>query len=64
VRVYVDRDKCVASGTCTLSAPGIFEQDEDGVAVVVMESPSADQVTAALSAARACPAEAIWLEDE
>ncbi len=64
MRVYVDRDKCVASGTCALSAPEIFEQDEDGVAVVVMESPSADQVTAAQSAAHACPAAAIRLEDE
>ena len=31
----VDRDVCMGSGNCVFWAPGVFDLDEDGIAVVV-----------------------------
>jgi ferredoxin len=31
----VDRDACMGSGNCVFWAPGVFDLDDDGVAVVV-----------------------------
>ena len=62
--VFVDKDKCIASGACVLSAADVFAQDEDGIVEVLTENPPPDRVNATLAAARACPAAAIWVEDE
>ncbi len=31
----VDRDACMGSGNCLFWAPGVFDLDDDGIAVVV-----------------------------
>ncbi len=36
-RVVVDRDACMGSGNCAFWAPGVFDLDDDGIAVVVGE---------------------------
>ena len=33
--IGVDRDACMGSGNCAFWAPGIFDLDEDGIAIVV-----------------------------
>src|ERR1700757_255840 len=35
VKITVDRDKCIASGQCVLIAPENFDQDDDGIVVVI-----------------------------
>jgi ferredoxin len=34
VSELIDRDSCMGSGNCAYWAPGLFELDDDGVAVV------------------------------
>jgi ferredoxin len=34
-RVLVDREACMGSGNCVYWAPGVFDLDDDGIAVVV-----------------------------
>jgi len=47
-----------------MHAPDIFDQrDDDGVVVVLDESPPADQVDNARKAEAACPALAIHIEE-
>jgi ferredoxin len=40
MRVTVDREACVGSGNCALSAPAVFAQDEDdGRVMTVTDTP-------------------------
>jgi len=55
--VKVDRDVCMGSGNCTYEAPGVFELDDDSIAVVA--DPGAAPEDKVLAAARKCPARAI-----
>ena len=63
MRVTIDADKCIASGSCVLAAPEVFSQDDDGIVVVLQEAPPAHLQDPARQAMRACPAAVIWLED-
>lgn len=55
----IDRDRCVGAGMCVLTAPGVFDQDdEDGRVLLRTAEPPADP-TAARLAAGLCPAGAI-----
>jgi ferredoxin len=60
MKVTVDQDRCVSSGQCVLNAGDIFDQrDDDGVVVLLTDSPSPEQATDVRKAAAACPALAI-----
>jgi ferredoxin len=37
VKVGVDRDRCVGSGTCEALAPDVFEVGDDGVLTLLRE---------------------------
>jgi ferredoxin len=64
MRVTADQDKCVSSGQCVLNATEVFDQrDEDGVVVLLIAEPSADQTDNIRRAASACPALAIDIEE-
>lgn len=64
MKVIVDQDKCVSSGQCVLNAADVFDQrDEDGVVLVLNDSPTSDQVANVRNAAAACPALAIDIEE-
>lgn len=64
MKLTVDQDKCVSSGQCVLNASDIFDQrDDDGVVVLLNDSPADDQADDARNAAAACPALAIHIEE-
>ncbi|WP_326545897.1 ferredoxin [Mycolicibacterium sp. ND9-15] len=64
MKITVDQDKCVSSGQCVLNAGDIFDQrDDDGVVVLLDDSPAGDQAENARKAAAACPAIAIHIEE-
>lgn len=64
MKVLVDQDKCVSSGQCVLNAAEVFDQrDDDGVVVLLIADPSADQADDTRRAAAACPALAIEIEE-
>jgi ferredoxin len=56
MKVVIERDKCIASGACVLASPKVFGQDEDGLVVVLDESPGDADHASVRDAARACPA--------
>lgn len=60
MRIEVDQDKCVGGGQCVAAAAAVFDQrDEDGVVVLLNESPGEDLHEAVREAAILCPAAAI-----
>ncbi|MDT5016654.1 MAG: hypothetical protein QOD39_2814 [Mycobacterium sp.] len=64
MKVAVDQDKCVSSGQCVLNAGDIFGQrDDDGVVMLLNDSPAGEQSENARKAAAACPALAIDIQE-
>ncbi|MER6007824.1 ferredoxin [Nonomuraea angiospora] len=64
MKLSVEADKCVAAGQCVLLAPEVFDQrEEDGVVVLLDETPAAEQHGTVREAAMVCPAAAILLAE-
>ena len=64
MKVFVDRDKCVASGQCVLAADDVFDQQEDDGTVALLDAePPADRADDVRQAADSCPAQAIRVEE-
>ncbi|MFC4507770.1 MULTISPECIES: ferredoxin [Streptomyces] len=60
MKVEVDVPKCVASGQCVLIAPDVFDQrDEDGMVVLLDETPAPELHDGVRESAMVCPATAI-----
>jgi ferredoxin len=58
--VVIDQEKCIAAGQCVAAAPEVFDQrDEDGVVVLLKDSPGPADEAGVRHAARVCPAQVI-----
>ncbi|HEX7166975.1 MAG TPA: ferredoxin [Acidimicrobiales bacterium] len=63
MRVVVDFDACQSNAVCQSLAPEVFEVRDDGYLYVLQETPD-DALRAKVDdAARACPTQAITIED-
>ncbi|OUC97582.1 ferredoxin [Streptosporangium minutum] len=62
MRVFVDRALCQVHAQCVFAAPEVFELDDDDRLVHVAE-PDDGLIDAVEEAARACPVQAIFLEE-
>jgi ferredoxin len=60
MEIQLDHSKCVASGQCAQAAPGIFDQDDDGIVVLVPGNHDGDTDSVKL-AIRVCPTRVISL---
>lgn len=58
-RVVADTDVCIGAGTCVLTAPAVFDQDDDGVVVVLAERPGGVDGEQARDAVALCPSGAL-----
>lgn len=59
MRIEVDRDACISAGNCVMSAEAVFDQDDDGIVVLLADPvPEAEQEHAH-EAVRLCPASAL-----
>jgi ferredoxin len=63
VRIVIDASKCITAGTCVMTAPDLFDQDDEGVVVVLDPLPDDSRIAQARKAANACPAGVIRIED-
>ncbi|MFI6054357.1 ferredoxin [Streptomyces violascens] len=63
MRVSADRDVCVGAGLCALTAPGVFDQDDDGLVDVITPDPDPAQQPAARQAGNLCPSGAVRISE-
>jgi ferredoxin len=63
VRVAADRDVCIGSGNCVLTAPAVFDQDDDEGLVVVLTPDVTQDADAVRAAVVRCPSGALRLLD-
>jgi ferredoxin len=60
MRVEANREVCIGSGNCLLTAPTVFDQDEnDALVVVLAAEPPAEVHDLVRRAAYMCPSGAI-----
>ena len=59
LEITIDRELCMGSGNCSFWAPGMFDLDDDGVAIVV--DPEAAPLEKIVLAAQGCPTQAITI---
>jgi len=62
-KVRVELEKCIGAGHCVLRAPLIFDQREDGMVILLDDSPAPELLASAHKAADLCPSQAITIEE-
>ncbi|MFH9349778.1 ferredoxin [Kitasatospora sp. NPDC017646] len=62
MRITLDQDRCCGAGTCVMTAPEVFDQRDDGIAVLLDPDPPTHLDTPVRDAAARCPAAAIRVD--
>jgi ferredoxin len=57
LEIEINRDACMGSGNCSFWAPGVFDLDDEGIAVVL--DPTAQPEDKIILAGQGCPTQAI-----
>lgn len=63
MKIIAAEDKCVGAGQCVLSAPDVFDQDDDGIVIVLDADPAESERRNVEIAIRLCPSRALALGD-
>jgi ferredoxin len=63
VEIRLEKDKCITSGQCVMAAPAVFDQDDEGIVVLLDEDPPESEHAAVREAATVCPAQLIRLAE-
>ena len=63
MRVTADRNVCIGAGLCALTAPGVFDQDDDGLVKVLQADPTGEDWAAAREAGNVCPSGAVQIAE-
>lgn len=64
MRVIVDKERCVAAGSCVITSPAVFDQDEeDGKVVLLIEAPDDRLREEVLESVNVCPVAALSIAD-
>ena len=63
LRIHIDRDLCVSFGDCIEAAPGVFEFDDEDIAVFVSEVGPISR-EGLIDACTSCPVDALTAFDQ
>lgn len=66
VRVQADREMCIQAGNCVMVAADVFDQDDDGIVVVLDEDvqSSGEIAERVREAVKLCPSGALSLAED
>ncbi|WP_370385241.1 ferredoxin [Catenulispora sp. GAS73] len=63
MKISVDRDRCAGSGQCGLAAPAVFDQDDDGIVLLLDPEPAGEHRESIQTAIWTCPVQAIQVQE-
>ena len=63
MKVEADRDVCIQAGNCVMVADAVFDQDDDGIVVVLVDEIPEGEVDHAREAVKLCPSQALRIVD-
>jgi ferredoxin len=63
VRISADRDVCIGAGVCVMSTEVVFDQDDDGIVVALVDDVPGTEEAAVRKAVQLCPSGALTLTD-
>lgn len=63
MRVSADRGVCIQAGNCVMVAAAVFDQDEDGVVVVLVDEVPDSEEKHVREAVLLCPSQALRIDD-
>jgi ferredoxin len=63
VRVEADRDVCIQAGNCVMVSDTLFDQDDDGIVVVLVDEVPGGEEDRAREAVKMCPSQALTIVD-
>jgi ferredoxin len=63
MKVEADREVCIQAGNCVMVADSLFDQDDDGVVVVLVDEVPEGDEDRAREAVKMCPSQALKLVD-
>jgi ferredoxin len=63
VKISADRDVCIQAGNCVMVADAVFDQDDDGIVVVLVEDIPVEEEEHAREAVKLCPSQALRVVD-
>ena len=63
MKVQADREMCIQAGNCVMVADAVFDQDDDGIVVVLVDEVPDDEADHAREAVKLCPSQALRIED-
>jgi len=64
MKVKVDQHNCIGAGNCAQLAPKVFSQrEEDGVVILLDETPEESEADNVAKAVKICPAQAISVSE-
>ena len=63
MRITADRDVCIGAGVCVMSTEVVFDQDDDGIVVVLVDEVPDAEHDNARKAVQLCPSGALKLVD-
>ena len=61
MKVHADRDVCIQAGNCVMVADSLFDQDDDGIVVVLVDDIPAEEQDKAREAVKLCPSQALTI---
>jgi ferredoxin len=64
VKVKIDRELCTGDAICAELCPNVFEIDNEGLAIVILEEVPEDLEEDVEEAAESCPEECIFIEND
>jgi ferredoxin len=63
VKITADRDVCISAGNCVMVAGAVFDQDEDGIVVMLVDDVPESEEAHAREAVKLCPSQALRIAD-
>lgn len=64
MKVEANRDRCIGAGMCVMTTEAVFDQDDDGVVVVLAADVPEDEQDRVRDAVDLCPSGALSLLPE